>query len=448
MNGEQDHGGEDPRAERCAGFVVAGRSELGPVVVGGDGRLLNALLLPPERAETALRSGLGLLGPHEHRQQLVDVGAHRDGVVLITGPAVVGTLESVLESGAELPPGVVVTVLAPIVAALRDCVGAGVHPVPAADAVGLTAEGRPVLLLSAAGRGAAEAEVCTAVRDLLGRCRRSCPEWRGSPSEADDLEALEALLYRSAVPLPLALASSAAGGGERTGVGESSTRAHAPGPRRHRRTHPLDGWRDRLLAVLRQRRGPLAAAVVVVAGALAMTTFGADRGTQAEPAAVAPRTAAPAVTTTAAPVATASATPPRTPRAFPSTATRSVAPSTAAPARPATSAAPPPPRPPAAGLPPEEAATALLASARDCGVAAACAAALTTADSPMRADWAEAVGVLGAGGTAVTAVLADVNGASAVVSVGPDAGTTTASVLMIRTEAVWLLRDVFTDASR
>ena len=66
----------------------------------------------------------------------------------------------------------------------------------------------------------------------------------------------------------------------------------------------------------------------------------------------------------------------------------------------------------------------------------------------MRADWAEVVGVLGAGGTAVTAVLADVNGASAVVSVGPDAGTTTASVLMIRTEAVWLLRDVFTDAGR
>ncbi|NQX14328.1 hypothetical protein [Rathayibacter sp. VKM Ac-2857] len=105
-------------------------------------------------------------------------------------------------------------------------------------------------------------------------------------------------------------------------------------------------------------------------------------------------------------------------------------------------------QPPPADLGAEAAAVALLAAVRDCGAASpSCSAALTTTDSPLRSEWA-AVAVALRHETAVTAVHADVNGASAVVAIGPDPGTTTASVLMIRMEAVWLLRDVFTDGGR
>ncbi|WKK71357.1 hypothetical protein Q0F99_18345 [Rathayibacter oskolensis] len=40
-------------------------------------------------------------------------------------------------------------------------------------------------------------------------------------------------------------------------------------------------------------------------------------------------------------------------------------------------------------------------------------------------------------------MVADENGGSALVSLDPEQGTTAASVLIIRTEAGWLIRDVF-----
>ncbi|WP_148059982.1 hypothetical protein [Rathayibacter sp. PhB152] len=428
---------------------MVGSGVLGPVVRDGDGRLLNALLLSQERAEGALGSGIERLGPHEHRQRLVDVGVHAGGAVLLTTPAVVSTLEQVLESGAVLPPGVVVTLLAPVVGALRDATAAGVHPLPGAEAIGLTEEGRPVLLLTEASTGSAEADVVAAVIGLLGRCRRSCPAWRGSPRDGDDLAALEALLYRSAAPLPLRAAQrheTAAGRERPSGVVESP-------PGRHRRTHPLDGWRDRVRTSAVRRRGPLVTAAVVLVGALVMTGLGPDRSTGAETAAstrtpapspVAPTRAAPAAATATA-TATAAATPPATvtpPATAVATPTRP-----SAPAPP--SAAPPTVRPPGAELAAEEAATALLAAARHCsGSDSACAEVLTTPDSPIRVDGGSALAALRTPASAVTAVRVDVNGASAVVAVGPDPGTTTASVLMIRTEAAWLLRDVFTDGGR
>ncbi|TDX78806.1 hypothetical protein EDF35_2028 [Rathayibacter sp. PhB151] len=441
-SGESERGGERP-LEWIAGHAVVGSGALGPVVRDGDGRLLNALLLSQERAECALRSGIERLLPHEHRQHLVDVGLHAGGAVLLTTPAVVSTLEQVLESGAVLPPGVVVTLLAPVVGALRDATAAGVHPLPGAEAIGLTEEGRPVLLLTEASTGSAEADVVAAVIGLLGRCRRSCPAWRGSPRDDDDLAALEALLYRSAAPLPLRAVhrtETAADRERSSGVVESP-------PARHRRTHPLDGWRDRVRTSAVRRRGPLVTAAVVLVGALVMTGLGPDRSTGAETAAstrtpapspVAPTRAAPAAATAPA-TATATVTPPATAVALPT--------GSSAPAPP--SAAPPTVRPPGAELAAEEAATALLAAARHCsGSDSACAEALTTPDSPIRVDGGSALAALRTPASAVTAVRVDVNGASAVVAVGPDPGTTTASVLMIRTEAAWLLRDVFTDGGR
>ncbi|NRG39401.1 hypothetical protein HRK28_00545 [Rathayibacter sp. VKM Ac-2835] len=431
-SGERNGSGERS-TERIAGFAVAGAGALGALVHDGDGRRLNAALLSRERAEAALRSGLDRLGRHDHRQRLVDVGVHRDGLVLLTEPPVVTTLEEVLESDVALPPGVVVTLLAPIIGALRDCMAAGVLPAPGAEAIGLTEEGRPVLLLSEAAAAASEYEVRSAVRGLLARCRQRCPEWHGSPGEDDDLEAVEALLYRTAVPLPLGASPRVAR------AAEGLERAREVSPGRHRRTHPLDGWRDRAIAVVVRRRGPLAAALVILVGALAMTAWGPERvsgaqsAAQERPPVATPLTPAPL---TPSPTATPSPAPAPTP-----------SPAAASPRTPSPESAPAV-QPPPADLGAEAAAVALLAAVRDCRAASrACASALTTTDSPLRSEWA-AVAVSLRHETAVTAVHADVNGASAVVAIGPDPGTTTASVLMIRTEAVWLLRDVFTDGGR
>ncbi|TCL82480.1 MULTISPECIES: hypothetical protein [unclassified Rathayibacter] len=437
---ESERSGGQP-LEGVAGHAVVGSGALGPVVHDGDGRFLNALLLSQERAEGALGSGIERLAPHEHRQRLVDVGVHADGAVLLTTPAVVSTLEQVLESGAVLPPGVVVTLLAPVVGALRDAAASGVHPLPGAEAIGVTEEGRPVLLLTEAPTGSTEADVVAAVIGLLGRCRRSCPAWRGSPRDDDDLAALEALLYRSAAPLPLRAVhrtETAADRERSSGVVESP-------PARHRRTHPLDGWRDRVRALVVGRRGPLVTAAVVLVGALVMTGLGPDRSTGAETAA-STRTPAPSPVAPTRPVP---ATAPATAGATPTPPVRATATQTRPPAPAPPRAAPPTVRPPSAELGAEEAATALLAAARHCGGSeSACAEALTTPDSPIRADGGSAFAALRTPASAVIAVRVDVNGASAVVAVGPDPGTTTASVLMIRTEAAWLLRDVFTDGGR
>ncbi|QHC58976.1 hypothetical protein [Rathayibacter sp. VKM Ac-2760] len=432
---------------------------------GDDGGVLNALVLSRERAERVLRLGLDRLGRHEHREHLVDVGIVRAGLVLLTEPPIVRTLEQVLDSGARLPPGAVVTVLAPVIAALREAAVDGVLLAPGADAVGLTEEGRPVLLLSGSAAARSVEEVGAAVRDLLGRCRDRCPEWRGSPDAQDDLEELEALLYRSAAPRPLGALLRMEGPPDRRSADPGGPAGRsAEVPARHRRSHPFDGWQARLRGVVRRRRGPLIAGAVILLGALLASGVGPQRGAEAgtpasertemrpsdaQPVPERSRTT-PTVTPSPTATPTASASPTSTPTtsASPtSTPTTSASP-TSTPTASASPASTPDVRPPGPDVGAEEAATALLGAVRHCGSAeVVCIAGLTTADSPIRSD-AASVEALVAAAPAVAAVHADVNGASAIVAIGADPGTTKASVLMIRTEAGWLLRDVFTDGGR
>ncbi|WP_158078164.1 hypothetical protein [Rathayibacter sp. VKM Ac-2630] len=104
--------------------------------------------------------------------------------------------------------------------------------------------------------------------------------------------------------------------------------------------------------------------------------------------------------------------------------------------------------PPSAELPAAEAAIALLGSFASCSAEEepTCAAAVTAEDSPLRSPGApEFVAGLG---TVDRAVVTDEQGASSLlaIDVRSEAGeTTAASVLIIRTEAGWLIREVFAE---
>lgn len=419
-----------------AGHDLVGPSALGELVRAPDGAVLLARRCSRERAAAALRSGLADLPPHDHRESLVDL-ADEDGdaVVLLTRPAVVDTLAGLLTRGRVLSAGAAVTVLAPIAAALRDAQEHGVLVAVDAGTVGLTAQGRPVLLLTG-GEGATTAPAEALRRLMLAVQPQSAP-----PATAE-LAELEAHLYRSAAPAPLGdlLASpivATVPGEEGAGPPVAATaldrarralealirrrrraprsprsRARGPagpapdsGPARHRRVHPLDGWRRRVLTGAAERRGPLLSAAVVVIGALIASLASQGGGQSARPAAADDRSGA------------------------------SARPSTSSPAAPA----PPPPDTPAG-----DAATALLRAAASCRATGgvACLRSLTTDDSPLRSegasDYVASLGLLDG------AVLTDTHGATALVEVGVDGGTTAASVLIIRTEAGWLLREVFT----
>jgi hypothetical protein len=415
---------QEERGRRVAGYEVVGPSARGHLVRGPEGEALEARICSVDDAAVALRNGAALLPEHGHRETLVDLCVDDGVVVLLTRPAVVETLARVLERGHRLPAGAAVTVLAPIAGALRDAADHGVVLSIGTGSVGLTAEGRPVLLLGEEGAGSTPASAFRAV--LLA----AAPE--SSPPEDADLAGLEAHLYRWAAPAPLgelltAPAVPAASEGPEPGpTGSPSARARIAGITatwrlrfrrrsaaagasalaRHRRVHPLDGWRGRAVAMASARRGPLLAAAAVVLGALvAGLVSGNEQDVSAPPEGGA--------------------------SADPTGSHQEVA-----------------PRPPSADLPAAEAATALLRSFASCSGATdrSCIDSLSAEDSPLRSDGGpDFVAALGA---VDHAALTDEQGASALLSIDAtaEAGeTTAASVLIIRTEAGWLLREVFTE---
>ena len=421
MGSTRAHGQEE-RGRTVAGYEVVGPSARGHLVRAPDGDVLEARRCSAEQSASVLRSGLAALPPHGHRESLVDLAEDDGVVVLLTRPAVVETLARILERGHRLPPGAAVTVLAPIAGALRDARDHGVLlPVDAA-AIGLTADGRPVLLLEEERPAPTPESDFRAV--LLAAAPGSAP-----PYDAD-LAALEAHLYRSAAPAPLgalltapALAPAdpvpqqtgrpgarapAAAIAERwrRRLRRRPTTAGAEATARHRRVHPLDGWRSRAVARASARRGPLLAAAAVVAGAL-VAALVSGSGEEVRPA------PGPSVRATA-----------------------DIAPSAG------------PIEPPSAELPAAEAAIALLGSFASCSAEEepTCAAAVTAEDSPLRSPGApEFVAGLG---TVDRAVVTDEQGASSLlaIDVRSEAGeTTAASVLIIRTEAGWLIREVFAE---
>ncbi|SMH37830.1 hypothetical protein SAMN06295885_1417 [Rathayibacter oskolensis] len=421
-------------AERFGGFEVVGATFRGPLVRTGTGQTASAVVLSRERAAAALRDGLARLPHHEHRETLVDVAVGREGPVLVTAPPVVTTLERVLDSGHPLSPGHLVTVLAPIADAIRDAAASGVDLAVDASQVGLTGDGAPVLLLSGGRSAAADESPASALRSLIVRCAEHCADPLVVLGEDVGLEELEAFLYRTAPPLPLGpllrarprpvlepteapprrqassrlrmpRAAGERGPATRPALPSApSSEASAP-PARHRRGHPLDGWQSRLVSLMKRHRGPLAAAAVILLGSVVAS------GVSAGPSADGP---APQ------PTRAGSSGPP-------SSASEVVE------------------RPPPDSSP-EAAARGLVESASNCtGGFDACAEALTTADSPLRTGGAERVQELLPAGAAIDAVLADENGASALVRLVSGDTTTAASVLIIRTEAGWFIRDVFAD---
>lgn len=421
--------GLEAEGETLGGCTVLRRLGERAVVRGPGGVELSAVLLGATEAEEVLGRGLERLPPHEHRERLVDAGVAPTGSVLLTTPPIVTTLDRVLDSGRMMPPGVVVTVLAPVIAALREAGEAGVLLAPDPEAVGFTAEGRPVLLVSRARSAAHRVETEEAARVLLARCRQRCPEWPSRPEDAADLDDVEAVLYATAPPLPLgellsaaptppvsSLDGDAAAAPRATRAPDTRRRALPlrllrqrpllapsgdPAPAKHRRAHPFDGWRRRLLLVVRERRGPLTAAVVILVGAVVASTPGPGESTDAA-------SAAGAATSSSRPTTEASSSA----------------------------------RIPAPDVEPEEAARRLLAALLECdGGSAHCLDAVTTPDSRLREAGAPEPSDLLPDGAEVAAVATDVNGASALVSIEAG-GTTAASVLMIRTEAGWLIRDV------
>ncbi|MBO0985867.1 hypothetical protein IOC53_18570 [Rathayibacter sp. SD072] len=436
MASTSDQRGAGPRPA-LAGHDILGPSALGELVRAPDGTVLLARRFSREQAAASLRTGLADLPPHEHRESLVDLADEdEDAVVLLTRPAVVDTLAGLLTRGRVLTAGAAVTVLAPIAAALRDAQELGVLISVEAGTVGLTAQGRPVLLVT--GGDGARTAPAEALRRLMLVVQPLSP-----PPATAELAELEAHLYRSAAPAPLGdllaspvvptvpaeedpvapVAATALDRARRSLIAlihrrrraSRGPRSRAPGPAgpavdggpaRHRRVHPLDGWRRRALTLAVERRGPLLSAAVVVLGALIASLATQGGGESARSAAADDGGGA------------------------------SARPSTSSPAAPA---------PPSPGTPAGEAATALLLAAASCTASGddSCLRSLTTDDSPLRSeggsDYVVSLGPLDG------AVLTDTHGATALVEVGMDGGTTAASVLIIRTEAGWLLREVFTE---
>ena len=415
---------QEERGRLVAGYEVVGPSARGHLVRGSEGEVLEARICSTDEAAAALWDGAALLPEHGHRETLVDLSVDDGVVVLLTRPTVVETLARILERGHRLSAGAAVTVLAPIAGALRDAADHGVHLSIGTGSVGLTAEGRPVLLLGEEGAGSTPESAFRAV--LLAAAPESAP-----PDDAD-LAGLEAHLYRWAAPVPLgdlltapAVALMSNGPeAEPTGPPRARTRmaqitamwrvrlrrrsATAGGSElaRHRRVHPLDGWRSRAVARATARRGPLLAAAAVVVGALvAGLVSGNEQDVNAPPA-------------------------------------------RAASAAPTGSALEVPLRPPSADVPAAEAAAALLRSFASCSGATerSCIDSLSAEDSPLRSDGGP--DFVAALGTVDHAALTEEQGASALLSIDAtaEAGeTTAASVLIIRTEAGWLLREVFTE---
>ncbi|KZX21887.1 hypothetical protein [Rathayibacter tanaceti] len=363
---------------------------------------------------------MGSLPAHRHRESFVRLVASRGRRILLAAPPTVATADHLLDPARHLRLGAAVTLLAPIVGAVRSAGARGVHLAPTAADVGLTADGRPVLLLTTPAVGSA-GEARTALRGLVARVGEHCSELPVALlTEQRDSLALEGRLYGLAEPEGLGAAVREIEGPKRPRAGVRTVADPAPQQARHRRAHPFDDGIARLGAILRRRRGPVAAGSAIVIGAVLAGAMGTPPSGGANG-----RDPVPTVPSTVGVAAAHPARPASTP----------AAPTGGAPSAPGVGAG----HGPSSDLPAEEAASLLVTAAMSCSDIL-CAQALTLDDSPLhgsREGLATALPV----GASVSEVL--VQGASAVVDLGTSPETTAASVLMIRTEAGWLIRDVY-----
>lgn len=362
----------------------------------------------PREAEALQASAVARLAEHRHRESIVRVESSPRRCIVSTAPPVVATLERFLRVERGIGLGAAVTLLAPVVGAVRSAALEGAWLAPTTDDIGLTEEGRPLLLLTTPAVDTPRA-ARDALQRVLERLGMLCPELPvAALARHRDLLALEGNLYGLADPQGIGEAVRALP----TSGADARGREAVPAPAaRHRRVHPLDGWQDRLRAFVVRRRGPLSVGTAIVLGAVLAGSLagGPDRQVQDAEA-----------STAAAPVPARSAPP---------------AVATAAPPAPVA----------ATSLDAEQAAEVLIDAVRACGDRE-CARGLVTADSPLGDAADGPASAVPATGEA-SAVLVDVNGASAVVHLRTAPGTTAASVLIIRTEAGWLIRDVYTGAA-
>lgn len=363
----------------------------------------------PRDAVALQASPVARLAEHRHRERIVRVESSPRRCVVSTAPVVVATLERFLRVERGIGLGAAVTLLAPVVGAVRSAALEGAWLGPTTDDIGLTEEGRPLLLLTTPAVDTPRA-ARDALQRVLERLGMLCPELPvAALARHRDLLALEGGLYGLADPQGI-------GGAVRalpTSAADGRGREAAPVPAaRHRRVHPLDGWQHHLRAFVVRRRGPLSVGTAIVLGAVLAGSLAGGPGRQGQDA---------EASTGARPVPT---------RSTPSAVATTAAPT-------ALVAAP--------SLDAEQAAKVLIDAARGCGDGE-CARELVTADSPLGVTADGPASAVPATGE-VSAVLVDVNGASAVVHLRTAPGTTAASVLIIRTEAGWLIRDVYAGAA-
>ncbi|AZZ55257.1 hypothetical protein [Rathayibacter iranicus] len=404
------------RRSKIGGYRVVERTPRGLVLVNEDGSEFAGRRLRPREAEAVRESPMARLPAHRHREAIVGIVPSRGRRVVVATPSTVATGEQLLAGERPLRLGAAITLLGPVIGAVRSAGAVGVHLAPTAADIGLTSEGRPVLLLTTPSVPSPR-ETRAALRRLLTEVSVRCAELPVTLLlEQGDLLALEGRLYGLADPEGIGLVRLSAGTTTTSVRRREHTRSSAA---RHRRRHPLDGWRSRVQDVAVRRRGPLLAAAVIMLGAVIAGVLGTPPSGRADHS----RTP-----TTASPSRSPVSEPPATQAPFvgmpssPGSAGRAQTPAEA-----------------------EEAAHLLVEAALACSDAD-CRRALTTAESPLRTA-ADALAEHLPAGVGVGVVLADVNGSSAVVDLETAPGTTAASVLIIRTEAGWLIRDVYAGAA-
>ncbi|WP_146076161.1 hypothetical protein [Rathayibacter rathayi] len=380
-----------------------------PVTAASDEPGLASRVLRRREAEELRRAPVAGLAEHRHRERIVRVEPWHGKRRVVTTPSVVVVLEQFLTVERRIGPGAAVTLLAPVVGAVRSAAAGGTWLAPTTDHIGLTEDGCPVVLLTAPAIDTPR-EARESLQRVLERVGTHCPELPvAALARHRDLLALEGMLYGLADPQGIGEEVRTLRASAGTVVRPSASSLPTS---RHRRVHPLDGWPDRARALAVQRRGPLAAALVIVLGAVLTGLLAESPDRQR-----------------AAGASESASTSSGTPRP------------TSAPSLPPTPAAQTAPT----VLEAEEAAELLLAAARACEDQS-CARRLVTADSPLGSAGDGVKDRLPAHGE-VSAVLADLNGASAVVHLTTPPGTAAASVLIIRTEAGWLIRDVYAGAT-
>lgn len=404
------------RRGRIGGCRVVERTPHGLLLVDDDGAEFTGRRLGWREAEMVRDSPVARLPAHRHREALVRIVPSRSRRAVVATPSTVGTGEQLLTSERPLRLGAAITLLGPVIGAVRSAEALGVHLAPTAADIGLTSDGRPLLLLTTPSVRSTR-ETRAALRRLITQVGEHCAELPVTLlTEQGDLLALEGRLYGLADPEGIGDVRLRAGMITTPVRRQERARASAA---RHRRRHPLDSWRSRLQDVVVRRRGPLLAAAIIVLGAVVAGVLGTSPSGRPDH----PR----------APIA---ASPSRSPAPEP-------------PAMPTSSRGVPSSPEPTGRVPMPaevEAAAHLLVEAALACSDADCRRALTTAESPLRTS-AGALAERLPAQAGVGVILADVNGSSAVVDLETAPGMTAASVLIMRTEAGWLIRDVYAGAA-